>query len=68
MGRLLCDRPVEPGTKGQGWSLDIYRSSAPKIFAPKGLEDSAQVLTLGTDHPERRVLKGRQIGVLTRRK
>jgi hypothetical protein len=46
-------------------SLDILSSSAREIFAPKGLENSAQgfnqVSTLGTDHLERRALKGRQI-------
>src|ERR1700722_1749480 len=44
--------------------LDIPRLQP----APKGLKDSAQVSTLGTDHPERRALKkGRQIE-RTRRK
>jgi hypothetical protein len=32
----------------------------PKGVPPKGLQDSAQGLTLRTEHPERRALKGRQ--------
>jgi hypothetical protein len=59
LSRLIAQAEV---SRVETWAcgLDICRMPRREVFAPRGLEESAQGFNPG-NHPERRALKGRQI-------